>query len=71
MKTIAQLLQLSKNRFYKFTQEEQQVLDDFLANKLEQEDPLDGNLTSSSKKTRAIVKNKNIVVTEHGEIPTE
>jgi len=30
MKTIQQLLELTKNPFYKFTKDEQEVLDDFL-----------------------------------------
>lgn len=33
MKTIQQLLHLSKNPFYKLSQDERQVLDDFLSQK--------------------------------------
>lgn len=35
MKTIEQLLALSKNPYYSFTKEERQVLNDFLAKKQE------------------------------------
>jgi hypothetical protein len=37
MKTIEQLLQLSKNPYYKFSPEEEQVLNDFLYKKQEEE----------------------------------
>jgi hypothetical protein len=59
MKTIEQLLQLSKNPYYKFLPEEKEVLDDFL---LKGTAPVSTtsqktNLNKSSKKTRAIVRN--------------
>ena len=59
MKTIDQLLQLSKNPFYKFTRDEQAVLDDFLSKKQESESKTSQkkSSTESSKKTRAIVRN--------------
>lgn len=59
MKTIQQLLQLSKNPYYKFTRDEQAVLDDFLLNSREPESEKSPKKSSkgSSKKTRAIVRN--------------
>jgi len=59
MKTIQQLLQLSKNKFYHFTKDEQETLDDFL---LKSQDTTckksqKKNLTESSDKTRVIVRN--------------
>lgn len=59
MKTIAQLLELSKNKFYKFTAEEQAVLDGFLLKESESGSEKSQKKTSkkSSEKTRAIVRN--------------
>lgn len=59
MKTIAQLLELSKNPFYKFTPLEREVLDDFLLQRLDIVSPKSQkkSLKKSSKKTRAIVRN--------------
>ena len=59
MKTIDQLLELAKNPYYKFTQTEQEVLDDFLSKKQEK-DSKTSHETSSKKlsdKTPVIVKN--------------
>lgn len=59
MKTIEQLLELSKNPYYKFSEAEKQVLDDFLAKK--REDRLkpsqNTNSTNSGENTRVRVKN--------------
>lgn len=59
MKTIQQLLELSKNPFYKFTDSEQAVLDDFLSQKQasDSETSQQESSTESSQKTRAIVRN--------------
>lgn len=59
MKTIQQLLDLSKNPFYKFTDAEQAVLDDFLSQKqeLDSKESQKKSSTESSQKTRAIVRN--------------
>lgn len=59
MKTIQQLLQLSKNPFYKMSQEEKQVLDDFLAQQQDGESKPSQkkNSKKSSKKTPVIVRN--------------
>lgn len=59
MKTIQQLLELSKNPFYKFTDDEQEVLNDFLLKqpvtelKKLQKTPS----RKSSAKTRVTVRN--------------
>lgn len=45
MKTIEQLLELSKNPYYKFTNDEKAVLDDFLSKKR-------ADHTTSSTKTK-------------------
>lgn len=59
MKTIQQLLDLSKNPFYRFTDAEQAVLDDFLSQKQESDSKKSQkeSSTESSQKTRAIVRN--------------
>ena len=59
MKTIQQLLDLSKNPFYKFTDAEQAVLDDFLSQKQESDSKKSQkeSSTESLQKTRAIVRN--------------
>jgi cyclophilin family peptidyl-prolyl cis-trans isomerase len=59
MKTVQQLLELTKNPFYKFTSQERAVLDDFLlksrdtTTKKSRKKPS----TASSKQTRATVRN--------------
>ena len=59
MKTIQQLLELSKNPYYKFTPSEQAVLDDFLLK--QQDKTLQPLLKVASRKpsakTRATVRN--------------
>lgn len=59
MKTIEQLLELSKNPFYKFTADEQAVLDDFLLKKRATELKRSQKPRSkkSSTKTRVTVRN--------------
>lgn len=49
MKTIEQLLDLSKNPYYKFTNDERAVLDDFLLK--QREDRLKESPTSNSTKS--------------------
>lgn len=73
MKTIQQLLELSKNPFYKFTADEQVVIDDFL---LKQRDTI---LKKSQKrrseglsaKTRVSVRNIVIPVSTYPPEDTE
>lgn len=59
MKTIQQLLDLSKNPFYKFTDAEQAVLDDFLSQKQESDSKKSQKESSkkSSKSTPVTVRN--------------
>lgn len=59
MKTIEQLLQLSKNPFYKFTPDEQMVLNDFLSQKQDTGSQTlpKKDLKKSSKRTPVIVRN--------------
>jgi hypothetical protein len=59
MKTIEQLLYLSKNPYYKFTNDEQAVLDDFLLRKKEEdsENSQKKNSRSSDKNTPVRVRN--------------
>lgn len=59
MKTVEQLLQLSKNKYYKFTVAEQAVLDDFLLKKQEKDSKSSQSKNSkkSSANTRVHVKN--------------
>lgn len=58
MKTIQQLLELNKNRFYRFTTEEQAALDDFLSKKWEEDSKISQKKKSkeSPKKTPATAK---------------
>lgn len=59
MKTIEQLLELTRNPYYKFTQAEQAVLDDFLAKKQDTDSGKSHSTSStkSSKETRVRVRN--------------
>ena len=59
MKTLEQLLQLSKNPYYKFTPEEKRVLEDFFLNGSDVDSTKHQNNKSNkqSKKTRVIVRN--------------
>ena len=59
MKTIEQLLDLSKNPYYKFTNDEKAVLDDFLLKRREKDSKKQQkkNLPSSEEDTPVIVRN--------------
>lgn len=59
MKTIEQLLELSKNPYYTFTNDEKAVLDDFLLKKQEKElkKSQKKNSKSSGKSTPVRVRN--------------
>ncbi len=59
MKTIEQLLELSKNPWYKFTQDEQMVLDDFLSKKRAKDlaNKQNPNSNTSDKSTDVRVRN--------------
>lgn len=70
MKSIEQLLEISKNPYYTLTNEEQARLDDFLSKKSEQKAPVKKNGKDSEKNIPATVINKNVVKKETGDIPT-
>lgn len=57
MKTIEQLLFLSKNPYYKFTNDEKAVLEDFLLKKQEED-----SKTSQKKNSKQSTKNTNVRV---------
>lgn len=59
MKTIEQLLELSKNPYYTFTPQEKEVLDNFLSKKQEEglKKSQKKSSNESSRKTRATVRN--------------
>ena len=59
MKTIEQLLQLSKNQYYKFTNDEKAVLDDFLLARREKalKNSPKKNSTQSDSNTPVRVRN--------------
>lgn len=59
MKTIEQLLQLSKNPYYRFTNDEKAILDDFLAQKREKDlkNSQKRNSTTSDDNTPVRVRN--------------
>lgn len=61
MKTIEQLLLLSKNPFYKFTPDEQVVLDDFLSKKREKDLKNKPSQNSKSSDKSSAVRVRNIV----------
>ena len=61
MKTIEQLLDLSKNPFYKFTSEEQAVLDDFLLKKREKDSRSKQKKSSKPSENNTPVLVRNIV----------
>lgn len=70
MKSIEQLLQLSKNPYYKFSDDEQAELDSFLSSKSEQKKSQKNSSDDSEKNIPATVLNKNVVAKEIGKIPT-
>lgn len=61
MKTIEQLLDLSKNPYYKFTNDERAVLDDFLLQRQEKESKKQQRKNSKSSENDTPVRVRNIV----------
>lgn len=61
MKTIEQLIQLSKNPYYKFTQAEQAVLDDFLLEKKEKDSKTSPKKNETNLDSNTPVRVRNIV----------
>lgn len=59
MKTIEQLLKLSNNPYFKMSDEEKEVLEDFLSKQKGEEGQTSQqkNTSESSKKTRVTVRN--------------
>ena len=74
MKTIEQLLFLSKNPYYKLRPEEQEVLDDFLLKKQDEESQTSQKKNSKKLSANTNVRVKNVVQktnTESEEIENE
>ncbi len=61
MKTIQQLLELSNNPYYVFTNEEKQVLDDFLVKKREKDLKNSRTQKDSNSSKNTAVRVRNIV----------
>lgn len=61
MKTIEQLLELSKNPYYQFTDAERVVLDDFLANEREKDSQKSQKPNSPRSGKNTPVRVRNIV----------
>lgn len=61
MKSIEQLLELSKNPYYKFQADEQAVLDDFLSKKREKELKKSQKMNSKTLEGNSPVTVRNIV----------
>ena len=61
MKTVEQLLELSKNPYYKFTQDEKQVLDDFLAKKKAKSSTNSQTKNSQPSESNTPVRVRNVV----------
>lgn len=61
MKTIEQLLELSKNPYYVFTADEKQVLDDFLAKKRAKDSTNSQKPNSPNSDSSTPVRVRNIV----------
>lgn len=71
MKSIEQLLQLSQNEHYSLTNEEQERLDAFLAERSGQSSQAKSSGKTSSSDSPATVKNKNVVAKHDPNVPTE
>lgn len=61
MKPIEQLLELSKNPYYKFTNDEKAVLDDFLSKKQEKPSKTSAKKNSKKSDSDSPVRVRNIV----------
>lgn len=61
MKTIEQLLFLSKNPYYKLTEDEKQVLDDFLLKKQDDDSKSSRKKSSKQSEKPTNVRVRNIV----------
>lgn len=70
MKSVEQLIELSTNPYYEFSDEERTRLNAFLARNSEPQSQQKKNGKDSEKNIPATVINKNKVQKETGEIPT-
>lgn len=61
MKTVEQLLQLSKNPYYKLSNDEKQVLDDFLSKKQDSASKKSAKKSSKESSAKTNVRVRNIV----------
>lgn len=69
MKTIEQLLALSKNPFYKFTNDEKAVLDDFLSKQKADHSTSSTKKKESSSEKNTPVRVRNIVDKTIDDVP--
>ena len=69
MKTIEQLLALSDNPYYKFTQDEQAVLDDFLLKKREKDSQSKQKKSSETSENDTPVRVRNVVEKTIDDVP--
>lgn len=65
MKTIQQLLELAKNPYYKFTNDEKAVLDDFLAQKQDTPSTTSQKTSSNKSSEKTPVRVRNVVQKTH------
>lgn len=70
MKTIEQLIDLTRNPYYKFSAEEQAEIDAFLSQNSAQPNRAKKSTKDSEKNIPATVLNKNVVQKETGQIIT-
>ena len=61
MKTVEQLLQLSKNPYYKLSNDEKQVLDDFLSKKQDSASKKSAKKSSKGSSAKTNVRVTNVV----------
>lgn len=69
MKTIEQLLSLSKNPYYKFTNDEKAVLDDFLLQRQDEDSTTSQSKSSVSSEKSTRVRVRNIVDKTIDDVP--
>ncbi len=69
MKTIEQLLDLSKNPYYKFSNDEKAVLDDFLSKKKEKDSKSSQKKKENTSERNTPVRVRNIVEKTIDDVP--
>lgn len=70
MKTVEQLLALSKNPYYKFTNDEKAVLDDFLSQRREKASKNNQKKNSPNSESNTPVRVRNVVDKTIDDVPT-